>query len=302
MRGEVLRRELRRRPGLRVRVAVVGHVELAELLRVESFPARGEVIDASSRTLLAAGSGGIGALQLAKLAGNVSFYTRLTDDEHGRAIRDELEDQGVKLEATYVPGVQRRAVVLVDDTSERTIVVHGEKLFPLGSDDLPWSELAGYDGVFFFCGDQAALRAARRAAVLAATARWLPVLRSSGVQLDAIVGSGLDLDERYEHGDLSPVPGLVVTTEGARGGALSVAGGPYRRFDPAPPPGRAIDAYGCGDSFAAGLLFALAERRSPEAAVSFAARCGAACLTGEALTEQLRLAVTGRAPRAAVTP
>jgi ribokinase len=50
-----------------------------------------------------------------------------------------------------------------------------------------------------------------------------------------------------------------------------------------------MDAYGCGDSFAAGLGFALAEGKEPVEAVAFAARCGAACLTGEALTGQLRL-------------
>jgi sugar/nucleoside kinase (ribokinase family) len=36
-------------------------------------------------------------------------------------------------------------------------------------------------------------------------------------------------------------------------------------------------------------MFALAEGKGAEDAVSFAARCGAACLTGEALTGQLRL-------------
>jgi ribokinase len=40
------------------------------------------------------------------------------------------------------------------------------------------------------------------------------------------------------------------------------------------------DAYGCGDSFAAGLTFALAEGRDPDDALAVAARCGAACLTG----------------------
>jgi ribokinase len=52
-----------------------------------------------------------------------------------------------------------------------------------------------------------------------------------------------------------------------------------------------VDAYGCGDSFAAGLAYALAETGAAEAAIAFAARCGAAALTGRgAFQGQLRLA------------
>ncbi len=54
-------------------------------------------------------------------------------------------------------------------------------------------------------------------------------------------------------------------------------GGPFRA---APLPGPVQDAYGCGDCFAAGLTFALAEGRPVDEAVAFGARCGAAVLTG----------------------
>ena len=54
-------------------------------------------------------------------------------------------------------------------------------------------------------------------------------------------------------------------------------GGPFRA---APLPGPVQDAYGCGDCFAAGLTFALAEGHPVDEAVAFGARCGAAVLTG----------------------
>jgi ribokinase len=41
-----------------------------------------------------------------------------------------------------------------------------------------------------------------------------------------------------------------------------------------------VDAYGAGDSFAAGLTYALAAGLEGSDAVGFAARCGAAALTG----------------------
>ena len=60
-------------------------------------------------------------------------------------------------------------------------------------------------------------------------------------------------------------------------------GGP---FTAAPLPGPREDAYGCGDSFMAGLTFALGKGLDPHEAVSFAARCGAAAMTGRGVAPQ----------------
>src|SRR5438093_1320131 len=83
--------------------------------------------------------------------------------------------------------------------------------------------------------------------------------------LDALVGSGEDEGELFRPGDLDPVPGLVITTSGALGG-WAQPGGPFR---PASVPGPVVDAYGCGDAFAAGLTFALARGEAPEEAIAF---------------------------------
>ena len=112
--------------------------------------------------------------------------------------------------------------------------------------------------------------------MLVATSRELATLRRAGVELDVVVGSGEDESERYDLGTLDPPPGVVVTTAGSLGGWVR-PGGPFRA---APLPGPVEDAYGCGDCFAAGLTFALAEGRPMEDALALAARCGAAVLTG----------------------
>jgi ribokinase len=121
-----------------------------------------------------------------------------------------------------------------------------------------------------------ALRVARRARVLVATSRELATLARAGVELDALVGSGEDEGERYRSGDVDPPPRLVVTTAGGLGG-WAQPGGPFRA---AAVPGAVEDAYGCGDSFAAGLTFGLARGESVDDALDLAARCGAAALTG----------------------
>jgi ribokinase len=83
----------------------------------------------------------------------------------------------------------------------------------------------------------------------------------------------------------------VVRTDGRRGGTWERADGAAGSYPPAPVPGSVKDAYGCGDSFAAGLTFGLASGLEPEPALGLAAACGAACLTGSGPYEaQLRLA------------
>ncbi len=80
---------------------------------------------------------------------------------------------------------------------------------------------------------------------------------------------------------MEPPPRLVVTTEGRKGGRFA-AGGREGSWEAAPLPGPVVDAYGAGDSFAAGLTFALGEGNGPEEALAFAARCGAYAMTGRA--------------------
>ena len=90
--------------------------------------------------------------------------------------------------------------------------------------------------------------------------------------------SGTDLAERYEPGQLEPAPKLVVTTMGRKGGEF-VAGEREGTYAAAELPGPLADAYGAGDSFAAGLAFALARGDGLEDALAFASRCGAAAMT-----------------------
>jgi len=260
-----------------MQLAVVGHVEWVEFARVESMPSAGEIVHALETWEEPAGGGAVAAVQLANLAGSALLFTSLADDELGRRARVELEAHGVTVHAGRSVGTQRRAFTHVDEEGERTITVLGDKIRPSGEDgSLPWEELARCDAVYFASGDVAALRAARHAPVLVATSRELPTLARAGIEVDVLVGSGEDAGERFEPGELDPPPRIVVTTAGALGGWIR-PGGPFRA---APLPGPIADAYGCGDCFAAGLTFGLAQRSPVDEAVALAARCGAAVLTG----------------------
>lgn len=273
-----------------MRVAVVGHVEWVEFVRVARLPAAGDIVHARESWQEPAGGGAVAAVQLARLAGECTFFTVLGDDELGRRARHELGALGLHIAAVH-RGHQRRAMTHIDDSGERTITVLGERLTPRADDPLPWHELREYDAVYLTASDPAAVHHARRARILVATARISALLREASVPLDALVGSARDPGEQYNDGDLDPPPRLVVRTDGDRGGSHQRPGDKRRTYPPTPLPGTIVDAYGCGDAFAAGLTFALASDLATEAAVQLAARCGAAALTGRGpYTAQLRRA------------
>ena len=261
-----------------LRLAVLGHVEMVSFVEVSHLPVAGEILRARDCHECAAGGGAVVAVQLARLLGRpVPFFTALGRDAVGERAAAELTDLGLDLHVAWRDQPTRRAITFVDGDGERTITVIGERLNPGAADPLPWELFQSFDGVFVTAAEAEALQLARAARCLAATPRVrLPVLEQSGVQLDALIGSGLDPSERYSPGDLSLEPALVIATEGASGGRLSPGG----RFA-APRRQRPIkDTYGAGDSFAAGVTAALAAGWSVAAAISLGCHCGAACLDG----------------------
>ena len=159
-----------------MRAAVVGHVEWMEFVPVERVPRAGEIVGAPDSWAQAAGGGAVAAVQLAQLADSVQLFTVLGDDELGRSAKTELDERGIEVHATFVDTPQRKGFTYLDDAGERTITVIGPKLGPRGHDlSLPWHELSSCDAVYFCAGDVDALRNARRARVLVATARELPI-------------------------------------------------------------------------------------------------------------------------------
>ena len=263
-----------------LKVAVVGHVEFVEFLRVARVPVAGEIAHATSTFAEPAGGGGVAAVQLARLLSGATLFTALGDDAVGRRSARVLERYGVRVHAAWRGVPQRRGVVFVDDDGERTITVIGERVAPDGADALPWDELADCDAVYVTAGDPAALRAARRARVMVATPRVGPALAEAGVELDALVHSAHDPGEPYARGDIEPEPRLVVSTSGAGGGNYTAGGKRTGTWQAAPLPGPAVDTYGAGDSFAAGLTLGLGAGLDVEDALALAARCGATCATG----------------------
>lgn len=252
-----------------MKVGVVGHLEWVDFVEVDHVPVTGEIVHGRPVVSAAAGGGAVAAVALARWGAESVFFTAFGDDELGRRAHAELAGWGVALRATIRAGVpQRRALTFVDAQRERTIVVIGERHVAHGDDPLPWDELASCAAVYVTGGDAAAIRAARAARVLVATSRVLPLLRAAGIAIDVLVGSAGDPAERYAPGELAREPGVVVRTDGARGGTY-VADGAVHAY--AATPGAVTgDTYGAGDTFAAALTYACGEGRPIADAIAFA--------------------------------
>jgi ribokinase len=265
----------------RPNVAVVGHVEWVQFARVAHVPDAGEVVHAGDPFEEPAGAGAVVAAQLARLAGSAALFTSLGRDDLGERAIGRLRELGVVVHASRVAAPTRRAFTLLDDSGERTITTLGPRLEPLGeAADIAWDELVDVEGVFFTAGDLSALRAARAAArVLVASPRAGEAL-GHGVPLDALVMSAEDSIERRAAAHAERDAELLVMTEGARGGTYRSRSGSLSGRWAAVPAGEPVDAYGCGDSFAAGLTFGLAAGMEVADALRLAARCGAACAIG----------------------
>jgi ribokinase len=263
-----------------MRTAVVGHLEWIEFGHVERVPRAGDIVHATDAWEEPGGGGAVAAVQLARLAGDCTFFTALGDDERASWSRRRLEELGVRVEAATRNEPTRRAVVFVDANGERTITTLGRRLEPTTDDDLPWDQLENVDAVYFTAGDVVALRRSRRARTLVATSRVSDLLADADVQLDAVVGSGNDPSEAFDPWRLSHAPDLIVRTDSVRGGRYETKDGTEGSYDPVPPPGDVVDTYGAGDSFAAGMTFGLGAGLGVEETLALAARCGAWCASG----------------------
>jgi ribokinase len=261
------------------RMAAVGHVEWVQFAHVEHVPGAGEVVHARDPFEEPAGGGAVAAVALARLAGSATLITALGSDEHGERSITRLRELGVEVRAQRRAEPTRRAVTLLDETGERTITTLGERLDPRGgAGELGLDADRGLDGAYLTAGDAAALAAVRaNARVIVASPRAGDALQ--GIALDALVYSEDDEIEAGAVARLGLDARLVVVTAGEAGGRWQRDGerGSWRA---SAPPGRTVDSYGCGDSFAAGVTFALASGMAPAPAIELGARCGASCAAG----------------------
>jgi ribokinase len=262
----------------RPRVAVVGHVEWATHARGR-FPVSGEIRVLDDAFDEPAGGGAVAAVQAAKLGAEVTFFTALGADSAADAAHMVLSGLGIALRVAERAAPQTRAISVTGDAGDRAIALIGDPLAPTVDDPLGWEDLADMDAVYFTGRDPATLTACRTAPVLVVTARRWAVLAEAGIECDVLVSSANDPDEQIPAGGLEIPPGAWAITDGSRGGTWFEQHERPHTWSPVRPPGPAVDSYGCGDAFAAGLTVGLGAGYGVADAIRLGARCGAHAIT-----------------------
>ncbi len=204
--------------------AVVGHVEWINFLKVDQLPKPGVISHSEKSLEYPAGGGSIIAKILSDLTLNqIHFFTSLGNDDYGDKCFKILSNMGIKMHVAWRDKPTRRGFSLIDSQGERAITVIGERLAPTHKD----------------------------------TPRvGLNTINNSNVLLDGLIGSNLDPGEVFSFSELSLKPKYTIKTEGEKGGII-FPGGRYKALKNKK---LKVDSYGCGDSFAAGILYGMASK------------------------------------------
>tara|TARA_B100001113_G_scaffold340502_1_gene324752 strand:- start:190 stop:1032 length:843 start_codon:yes stop_codon:yes gene_type:complete len=262
----------------KLKLAVIGHVEWVTFLKVDQLPLAGRISHAKDSFEEAAGGAAVAAVQMARLInGPVDLVTSLGKDNYGEKCYKRLTKLGLNLKVAWRDKPTRRGISLISNDGERAITVIGERLQPIGSDDLSWIDMKDYDGVFVTATDEEGIIFARKAKFLSATPRiGEHILRNSSVKLNALIGSGLDPGEKIDYEEFAFKPDIYISTKGKLGGTIFPEG---RNYPSTIPSSEVIDSYGCGDCFAGAVTAALSAKLNLNQAIKIGAYCGAECST-----------------------
>ncbi len=252
--------------------AVVGHVEWINFLKVDQLPKPGVISHSEKSIEHPAGGGSVIAKTLSELTNNqVHFFTSLGNDYYGEQSFEILSNYGIKIHVAWRDKPTRRGFSLIDSNGERSITVIGDRLAPTYKDNLDWNIFEKMDGIFITASDSEIFKKARIADSLCTTPRvGLNIINKSNVFLDGLIGSNLDPGEVFSLSDISIKPKFIIKTEGENGGIL-YPGGRYKALINTK---QKIDSYGCGDAFAAGILYGLSSKWSIDKILSLAKLLG----------------------------
>lgn len=282
------------------KVAVVGSINLDQVVRLARHPQPGETLLASSFTLLPGGKGANQALAAARCGATVSLVGAVGNDPNAALATALLETSGIDLGAvTTVDAPTGVAVINVADDGENTIVVVPGANASVDAASVEQSAAVISDAAVVVLQGEIPAEGIAAAATLA-TGRVLlnlapviavdpAVIRAANPLVvneheGALVLAQLDPGALIPPDDHALVAALraqgipaVVLTRGADGAICSDEAGTH--LVPAPKV-EAVDTSGAGDAFVGALSTRLAARESLLEASRYAARVGAFAVQG----------------------
>jgi ribokinase len=268
-------------------VVVAGSANVDIIVSVAQLPAPGETVTGGTLQRAMGGKGANAAVAAARLGARVALITALGDDAEGAAVREDLAAHGVATDHVVTRAAPTGvAAITVDASGENTIAVASgaNALLDGPAVTAALREATGPGTVVVAnleIGDDAVAATAAHCAEQGLAllldpgpARALPdavvaacaCLTPNRGELAALGAGGADAL-------LARGAGAVILTLGSDGAELHQAGAPVRRQRPFPVDAR--DSVGAGDAFVAALAVAWRAEGTPQAAMRFAAACGA---------------------------
>lgn len=261
-----------------ISVAVVGSVNLDLVARVKAFPEPGETVTNAVVSRFPGGKGGNQAVAAHRLGARVFMVACTGEDAAANEALETLRKEGVNLEyCQSIEGISTgMAMILVSDTGENQIVVapganaafHAELLRLPDTDAIIAQLEVPMDTILrvaqnksgFFCLNAAPAK---------------PVPEAVLQHVDLLVVN--EIEARAIGGQLTSFNGILATTFGSKGAALSRNGQELARA--LPPAVDVKDTTGAGDAFTAALVVSLVSGLPAQVALEIACIAGALTTT-----------------------
>jgi sugar/nucleoside kinase (ribokinase family) len=274
-------------------ILVLGGVSWNTMIHLDAFPPPRPATITNARSVVAAGSTGMGkALALKALGHDPLLHATLGDDAEGEAIHAFCTRRGIRTQFDVDPGGTSRHVNLMNPQGERI------SIFLFNGSPSPPTDVAAL----------APAIAAARTIFLNITQSSIPLLPAVGassadvwVDLHDYDGTNPYHDQFIAHADvlqlsdealgdprevmtrLAQKARLVICTRGSRG-AVALAD-TYWHEVPAVPV-KLIDSNGAGDTFMVAAWHTMSHGASIAAALAFAAKCAAIAVESDELVPE----------------
>ncbi|WP_319568739.1 PfkB family carbohydrate kinase [Cohaesibacter marisflavi] len=273
-------------------ILFVGALTEDSIFRVSGFSSGSGKFIAERATRNAAGMASSAATAAARIGGKATLWASVGDDASGKELIKDLQSEGVDcgLVRTVIGGKSARAIIIVDETGERWIVVDYDPVTQSSPEGLPTNDFSQFKAVMCdvrWPGAAAlALDAARDAgamAILDADVAPRDVLLDLAKRATHLIasepGASLLCDRKSSPENavtaLNDRYGVVVcVTAGGDGTYWCPAqGGPVRHV--AGPKVEVVDTLAAGDIFHGAIAQALCEGQPLEDAIRFASSAAA---------------------------
>ena len=248
---------------MRVRLTVVGSINLDLVVRAERLPRPGETVSGARFARVPGGKGANQAVAAARLGAEVRMVGCVGRDELAEEALAGLREAGVEEQWRAVEAPTGIALITVDAAGETTIVVAPGANAQLRREDL---SLDAAQPVL--CQQEIPAETVARAAELAPR-----FFLNAAPARDGAPEAKLTIVNRLELEALGGRAGLVCLTLGADGAVLLEDGTEVARAEP--PAVEAVDGTAAGDAFTACLVVSLLEGRPRDESLRRACAAGA---------------------------